>query len=102
MKYTHKSPILQMFVEGRGTADDLNEKNTVAREAAAKKRKEFSELSRAFSEKVKSDPELSALYNELIISMEEGYDLECDYHYSEGFRFGVLLGLDIAGFIKEE
>ncbi len=102
MKYTHKSPILQMFVEGRGTAEDLNEKKTTARKAAAEKRREFAKLSKAFAEKVRSDPELSALYDELVISMEEGYDLECDYHYSEGFRFGVLLGLDIAGFIKEE
>ena len=26
---------------------------------------------------------------------------ECIMHYEEGFRFGVLLGLDLVGYIKE-
>jgi hypothetical protein len=102
MKYAHKSPILQMFVEGRGTADDLADKNTALRLQAREKRKELTALTQKFNEKIKQDTELFELYNQILIALEQGYDAECDFHYSEGFKFGVLLGLDIAGFIKEE
>lgn len=102
MKYTHKSPILQMFLEGRGTADDLVGSTSALKEKAKEKRQEFSTLTQRFTEKLKENGELFDLYEELIIRLEEEYCSECDFHYSEGFRFGVLLGLDIAGFIKED
>jgi hypothetical protein len=102
MKYAHKSPILQMFVEGRGTADDLAENTSQLKEKSQEKRRELAVLTQRFTEKLKENEELFALYEELLVQLEEGYGAECDFHYSEGFRFGVLLGLDIAGFIKEE
>ena len=37
MKYTHKSPILQMFLEGRGTADDLVGSTSTLKEKAKEK-----------------------------------------------------------------
>ncbi len=98
MKSNHISPILQMFLEERGTA------NALARIPDAYLRKDSlqSELEDKFKEKYKKFPKLMKLHDEIVNELCADMSLECDYYYVEGFRFGVLLGLDIAGFIKEK
>lgn len=98
MKSKYISPILQMFLEERGTA------NALARipDAYVRKNSLQSELEDKFKEKHKSFPETIKLHDEIIAELCADLFAENDFYYSEGFRFGVLLGLDIAGFIKEE
>ena len=98
MKSKYISPILQMFLEERGTANALAH----IPESYQRKDSVHEELENKFKEKYKKFPHLITLHDEIINELFADMSVECDYHYVEGFRFGVLLGLDIAGFIKEE
>ncbi len=98
MKSKYKSAIRQMFLEGRGDVNSLCD----IPEAFQRKDSKLAELEELFAIKSKKFPDLGNLHNEMINELYADTSLECDYHYFEGFRFGVLLGLDIAGFIKEE
>lgn len=98
MKSKYVSPILQMFLEGRGTIDSIG----VIPKSYRLKESKYSELENFFQEKYKNFPKLMKLHNEIITELGGDISAESDYFYVQGFRFGVLLGLDIAGVIKEE
>jgi hypothetical protein len=53
-------------------------------------------------QKTKELPEWKALFEKVKSAFEDLGVNECDAYYFEGFRLGVLVGLDVAGFIKEE
>ena len=98
MKSKYKSAILQMLLEGRGDANSLCD----LPDYFYRKDSKLSDLEEQFKDKVKKFPELEQLHNEILAELHEHLSSETDYYYTEGFRFGVLLGLDVAGFIKEE
>ncbi|MGN1137327.1 MAG: DUF6809 family protein [Oscillospiraceae bacterium] len=44
---------------------------------------------------LKSNIEATELYNQFKNAIEEANSEECETFYKEGFRFGVLMGIDI-------
>ena len=56
----------------------------------------FISLDDEFRAKLKEYPELLAMYQRTNKAMENMSSYDANDHYMEGFRFGVLLGIDIA------
>ena len=98
MKSEYKSAIRQMFLEGRGEINSLGLMPDSFRRIDSK----LGDLEELFAIKSKKFPDLGNLHKQIVDELCADNSLECDYHYIEGFRFGVLLGLDIAGLIKDE
>ncbi len=55
-----------------------------------------------FVPKIKYNEELSKLFEEIMNASDEAHCEGVFMHYREGFRFGVLMGLDIAGYNDEK
>ena len=56
----------------------------------------FIRLDNEFRAKLKEYPDLLAMYQRTNKAMENMSSYDANDHYMEGFRFGVLLGIDIA------
>ena len=63
--------------------------------------KEITELDENFINAIEKDSKLLEMYKEVSNKQDELCLEDCYLHYAEGFRFGVLMGLDIAETIKE-
>ncbi len=87
----HKSAIAQMYFRERGTCEDVPTSKEYFRliDIANK-------IQEDFLEKLNGDEELIKLYNKNIDALMEAQCEDSDNHFFEGFRFGVLMGLDIA------
>ena len=56
----------------------------------------FSSADEALTKLLKAGSEEDRLYRQFKEHIDEAACEECESYYKEGFRFGVLLGLDIA------
>lgn len=54
------------------------------------------EVDNKLTEKLKNDKAAEELYKQFKDAIDEASCEECETFYKEGFRFGVLLGLDIS------
>lgn len=64
-------------------------------------RQKYYETEETFAAKLKELPEIEDLYRNVLDQYIAVNSEMQDIFYSEGFRFGVLIGLDVAGLIKE-
>ena len=90
-----KSAILQMFYGERGSMNDVPNSREYSEQLD-----KFCEAEKDFLEKISGVPDYQALYRQFL---ENVFELQCrsmDDYFSEGFRFGVLMGLDVANFKK--
>lgn len=92
-----KSAIKAMYFMERGTFDKIGYSKSYD-EALQNSGFFDDELKR----KLKNRKELLDLYKKT----DEAHQRLCSenayLHFAEGFRFGVLMGLDVAGYIKDE
>ena len=86
------SAILEMYYGKRGHTEFI--KPTEEYCERAKKMEEFTEKLRR---KLKDDKECEALIEELFWARAGLEDALAAEHYREGFSFGVLMGMEIAG-----
>ena len=90
-----ESTILQMFHGVRGQSEHVT---------ASKKYWQLLNEARksddAFREKLKISPDLIESYEKVIDDLNLMHCELLDNYYREGFRFGVLMGLDISGYSK--
>ena len=91
------SAIRMMMFESKGSFETKR-----MGEAYQKALGELIERENAFLQDLKENGSLKESYEKLSDAVDEVSFQECVARYEEGFRFGVLLGLDIAGIIKEE
>lgn len=94
---TKKSAIMQMFYGKRG----YNELVPCGKTYRKLLRKAI-EKEENMKEKLREQPELLKLYEEAIEALDALSDESSDRHYVEGFRFGVLMGMDILNDETEE
>lgn len=85
------SAIQDMYYGRRGTSDYI-ENSQKYREVLTK----YIEAMEELEAELKKSPNLLALYEKAEALNEEMQAESLDTHYCEGFRFGVLMGLDIA------
>ena len=97
MKYKHISAINQMVFENRGECDYI-EKNKEYNELLDK----YVKIEEEFEETFLTSEAALYLYRKVIDALDFLNCEECHCYYREVFRFGVLIGLDIAGLIKNE
>lgn len=95
IKYT--SAIRQMFFCQRGNADQIPRGKEMS-----DKSKKWDVVDNALKEKLKTTPKLLELYEQSIEENNLFHALECSDSYREGFQFGVLLGLDVAGLLIDD
>lgn len=95
MKY--KSAIKAMFYEGRGMSDGVRMSERY--KEIINKVVKSEEI---FLDRIKDNRGAQEAYKELESQTQKLKCEEVASFYEEGFRFGVLLGLDIAGYIKDE
>lgn len=86
----HISPILQMFYGERGNHDTIP-----FREEYASLLEKVAHYDNNLREKLKETPELLELYQQTTDAIDAMHSNAMDDYFSEGFRFGVLLGMDI-------
>lgn len=84
-----KSAILQMFNWRKNCGAPVKRGEGFARQAE-KVNKIYAEL----SEKLKSMPELAELLREFDVQTCELESEEIDAHYADGFKFGLLIGIE--------
>ncbi len=96
-EYQHKSGIAQMFFEGRGMGESLELTKEYHRMLDV-----YIDLEEKFEKEFLKTKEASERYREVANSIHFLNCEECYCFYREGFRFGVLMGLDIAGLVKNE
>ena len=96
-KYQHKSGIAQMFFEGRGTGETLE-----LTEEYHQLLDVYIDLEEKFEKEFLKTKDASDGYRKVVNAIHFLDSEECYCFYREGFRFGVLMGLDIAGFVKNE
>lgn len=94
MKY--RSPIMQMYYHERGNFEMIRCSKEGARLAGI-----VDVNDRALEAKLEACPEILALYQKTNESLEDLHSESADNIFAEGFRFGLLMGLDAAGLIKE-
>ena len=84
------SAILQMFYGKRGSLSSIEptDKYQELLKNAVRYEKEF-------LEKLKQYPELLAFFQLVDASAAAAYDESVRMYYTEGFRFGLLMGLEI-------
>ena len=97
MKKEYISAIRQMFNGKRGNSESLQGSKAYYEQLDIVVEKD--ELMR---EKLKDTPELLKLYEETTFAIDDYHGIGGDDCFGEGFRFGVLMGLDVAGLIKDE
>lgn len=90
-----QSAILQMFHGVRGQSEHVpaSEKYWQLLNAVRKS-------DDALREKLKISPELIELYEKVIDDLSLMHCELLDNYYCEGFRFGILMGLDVSGHSK--
>lgn len=84
------SAIRQMFDNERGASSDIpstEEEDDLVRKAM--------NLEIQLREKMAGNDELIALYEKTFDAFEDVHSESAFNHYAEGFRFGVLMGLDV-------
>ena len=92
-----RSPIMQMFSGERGHEDQIKCSKeymrlleiAIGKEAAIKKR-------------LAAMPDILKIYNETDDAIGEMHSKGADEYYSEGFRFGFVMALDVLGVLKIE
>ncbi len=86
--------------------DVIYNSNTSERIKQTKKYKELLDVviekEKIFTTELKKNDELIKMYHDFDFANGNFHCEECITYYEEGFRTGVLLGLNIAGYIKEE
>lgn len=93
----NKSAIKMMYYGEKGTFDSL--KNTPEIKHLLN---EINYNEEMLLQKLKKIPEIISQYNKLQDLLSKLNCAESELYYIEGFRFGVLLGLDVADLLKEE
>lgn len=93
----HKSAIKMMYYGERGTFDSITTTSEIKRLL-----EEIVEKENTFLEELNKHPSAKEQYNLLQEVINKLDCSESELYYQEGFRFGVLLGLDIAGILKNE
>ena len=91
-----KSGIRAIFFGERGNIESIkrsNEYNKIV--------KEVLELDNDFYSAIENDKKVLELYKKLSDKQDELCFEDSYLHFAEGFRLGVLIGLDVAGFVKE-
>ncbi len=92
------SAISDMFYGRRGQLDQLP-----VTEEYRKQFNEFFVYQKELEEKLKQNPDLLQLYKQVLNSYDEVVCIQVEDYYAEGFRYGVLIGLDVAiGLQKDE
>lgn len=91
-----KSAIRQMLYGQRGNFQ-LIELTTEYKEL----KKKYCEIEDEFESKLKEMPELYALYLKVCDANDDKNSEIENTYYAEGFRFGLLIGLDAAGLLRE-
>lgn len=93
---SNKSAIRNMIFEGRGCNDNVK---------PTKKYYEYLdtviENEEFFLKEIKKDKRIYEQFKKYQQAVDDFNLEECIMHYEEVFRFGVLLGLDLVGYIKE-
>ena len=84
-----KSAILQMFYGQRVDSDKIK----CPPEYYESLRKAI-EYSNKLLEKIKDMPEVSELFSQYNEWTDKTYSLEVDAYYAEGFKFGLLIGIE--------
>ena len=87
-----ESVILQMFNKERGHYESVP-----LNEAYQEQADKLAALEEELREKLKGNPDLVALYEKVSEAFFAVASAVGDSHYVEGFKFGVLMGLEIAG-----
>ena len=91
------SAIKEMFYGNRGTSEHIAPTKNYQEMLA-----EFVKKQDKLYEGLKKFPKLLELYNELE-NLSDALETEnVDNYYSEGFRFGVLMGLDVVKEARRE
>ena len=54
------------------------------------------EIDNKLTQKLKEDKEVAELYKQFKAALDEVTSDENETYYKEGFRFGVLLGIDVS------
>ncbi|MBR2341390.1 MAG: hypothetical protein IKA72_03165 [Clostridia bacterium] len=85
------SAILDMFYGRRGNIENVR----VEGEKIEGLLDVLIEKSEKLEKKLKETPEIFKLYKEVQDAIDKLHDEETDEYYTEGFRFGVLLGMDV-------
>lgn len=85
-----KSAIEQMCAGLRGTYESVH-----TTEKYSQLMENVCQLDYKLTEKLKDDKEAAELYLQFKDALDETACEECETFYKEGFRFGVLLGIDI-------
>lgn len=85
-----KSAIEQMCSGLRGTYESVQPTDKQS-EIMSK----VCETDNKLTELLKDDKEATELFNQFKDAIDEANSEECETFYKEGFRFGVLMGIDI-------
>ena len=88
---SRKSAIEQMYYGERGNLNNIPSSPEYAHLLD-----EFSANDRKMREKLKNLPEILALYQKTEKSMNAITSKDAYDYFAEGFRFGLLLGIDVA------
>ena len=91
------SPIMQMYYGRRGSYEKIP-----CSKEYFKLLEKVIENDDELREKLSAYPELLKLYKKTNESIEALHCESADNHFAEGFKFGVLMGLDIAGDIDTD
>ena len=86
-----KSAIEQMCFGLRGTYESVRPS-----EKYSQLMDKVCEFNNKLTEKLKDDKEAAELYRQFKDAIDEASCEECETFYKEGFRFGVLLGIDVS------
>ena len=86
-----KSAIEQMCFGLRGTYESVK-----TSEKYSQLMDKVCQIDNKLTEKLKDDKEMIELYRQFKDAMDETACEECETFYKEGFRFGVLLGIDVS------
>ena len=85
------SAIRQMFYVERGSFEKIKVSNKYVKVLG-----ELADLDENFIKLIERDSKLLKLYKEVSEKQDELCAEDAYIHFAEGFRFGVLMGLDIA------
>lgn len=86
----HQSAIMQMFYGRKGHCDKI----TCSEEYIAYMG-EFVSNEQKFKEELEKYPDLAASYARVKSALENMYQEQANDYYAEGFKFGILLGMEI-------
>ena len=86
-----KSAIDQMLYGLRGTYESVQASENYSRLMG-----KVCEIDNKLTQKLKEDKEAAELYKQFKDALDEVTSDENEIYYKEGFRFGVLLGIDVS------